>query len=64
MEATGLLVLKLSKLFERKQCRSCGNKITVKRVCLDCNEPSSIWCENCLFIEEYGHVGHVEISLF
>ncbi|MEO9320776.1 MAG: hypothetical protein ABI361_08900 [Nitrososphaera sp.] len=55
--------LKLSKLFDRKQCRSCGSKITVKKLCLTCNEPSSVWCENCFTIEEYGHVGHLEIHL-
>jgi len=41
------LQVKLTKLFDRKQCRSCGGRVTVKKVCLSCNEPSAIWCENC-----------------
>jgi len=56
--------LKLTKLFARKQCRSCGGKIIPKRVCLDCNEPSVIWCENCFTSEDFLHVGHSELDLF
>jgi|SRR5438093_4704090 len=56
--------LELTKLFDRKQCRSCGGKTIPKRVCLDCNEPCIIWCESCFFIEEYLHVGHQELDLF
>ena len=56
--------MKTTKLFDRKQCRSCGGRIAVKKVCLDCNEPSSVWCENCFTIEEFEHVGHSELHLF
>ena len=55
--------VKSTKLFDRKQCRSCGNRIIVKRVCLDCNEPSVTWCENCLTLEEYIHAAHSELEL-
>ena len=53
-----------SKLFDRKQCRSCGGRVTFKRICLDCKEPSAIWCEGCFKLEEYTHSGHVELDLF
>jgi len=56
--------LKLTKLFERKQCRSCGSKVVPRRVCLTCNEPSITWCERCFALEEYLHVGHSELDLF
>jgi hypothetical protein len=56
--------LRLTKLFRRKQCRSCGGKVTVKRMCLDCKEPSATWCENCFKMEEYIHAGHTELDLF
>lgn len=55
--------LKSSKMFDRKQCRSCGNKVSVRRVCLDCNEPSATWCENCFTLEEHVHAGHSELDL-
>lgn len=53
-----------TKLFDGKQCRSCGNRITVKKVCLACNEPTAIWCEYCFKIEDYSHYGHPELDLF
>jgi len=49
-------ILKPTKLFDRLQCRSCGTKVIPRRICLDCNEVSSVWCENCFSIEEYLHV--------
>lgn len=53
-----------TKLFDGKQCRGCGNKKTVKRVCLVCNEPTATWCENCITLDSFEHVGHTEIDLF
>jgi hypothetical protein len=53
-----------TKLFDKKQCRSCSSKVTVKRVCLICNEPSAIWCENCFKLEDFEHVGHTQLELF
>ncbi|AFU59726.1 hypothetical protein Ngar_c28060 [Candidatus Nitrososphaera gargensis Ga9.2] len=35
-----------------------------KGVCLQCNEPSMVWCEACFLVEEYLHVGHTELDLF
>jgi hypothetical protein len=56
--------LRLTKRFDSKRCRSCGGRLTIRRICLDCNEPSATWCENCLEIEEYIHAGHSELDLF
>ena len=58
------LELKLTKLFDRKQCRSCGGKVVIKSICLNCKEPTVIWCENCFRLEEYPHIGHTELDLF
>ena len=58
------MYVKFSKLFDRKQCRSCGGKVVVKRVCLNCKEPAATWCENCFKLEEYIHKGHTELDLF
>ena len=62
--STGMAELRITKLFERKSCRSCGNKIVVTKVCLRCNEPTMIWCEFCFKIEDFTHFGHSELELF
>lgn len=53
----------ITKRFKATSCRACGGKINPKRICLDCNEPSVVWCENCFKLEDFLHVGHEELTL-
>lgn len=53
----------ISKKFARLQCRACSNKMIPHIICLDCNEPTVLYCCKCEKRESFEHKGHQELHL-